>query len=307
MTGLRAGAGVNGVNVVSVFSPAKINLFLAITGRRADGFHDLVSVVAPLDFGDDLRVETQPGGAFSLSCDVADVPLDETNLVLRAARAFRETSGWSEGAKFSLTKRVPMGAGLGGGSSNATAALRALNALAGEPLSEAMLAEIAAKLGSDCVLFLKDAPVVMRGRGERIEALPSEAAGRLRGRRLLVFKPAIGIATVWAYGQMAKSAPGSYLPSGDAEARLRGWLGNPAARAEELLFNNMEAAAFAKYLTLPVMLARLRKEFGVAAGMSGSGSACFALLEEKDSNEPLVARIREGWGDEVFVIETRIR
>jgi 4-diphosphocytidyl-2-C-methyl-D-erythritol kinase len=299
--------GVNGVNVVSVFSPAKINLFLAITGRRADGFHELVSVVAPLDFGDELRVEAVDGGDFSLTCGVADVPLDETNLVLRAARAFREASGWSGGATFSLTKRVPMGAGLGGGSSNATAALKALNALAGEPLSEAKLAEIAAKLGSDCVLFLKDAPLVMRGRGERIEELPAEAAARLRGRRLLVFKPAVGIATAWAYGQMVKAAPGSYLPSGDAEARLGTWLENPAAPAEELLFNNMEARAFAKYLTLPVMLAWLRKEFGVAAGMSGSGSACFALLGEKDASGPLVARIREGWGDEVFAIETRIR
>ncbi len=295
------------MSAVTFFSPAKINLFLAITGRRPDGFHDLLSVVAPLDFGDDLRVEADPGGAFSLGCDVADVPLDETNLVLRAARAFREASGWSCGARFFLTKRVPMGAGLGGGSSNATAALKALNALAGECLDEAALAQIAVKLGSDCVLFFKDRPLVMRGRGEQIDELPARTVDRLRGRRLLVFQPAIGIATAWAYGQMVNAAPGSYLPSGDAEARLRAWLENPVARAEELLFNNMETPAFAKYLTLPVMLTRLREEFGVATGMSGSGSACFALLADKDSSEPLIARIHEGWGDEVFAIEARIR
>jgi 4-diphosphocytidyl-2-C-methyl-D-erythritol kinase len=298
---------VGGVNAVSVFSPAKINLFLAITGRRADGFHDLVSVVAPLAFGDELRVEADGTGAFSLACDVAEVPLDESNLVLRAAKAFREASGWKGGAKFFLTKRVPMGAGLGGGSSNATAALRALNQLAGDILGEAALAEIAGRLGSDCVLFLRDAPLIMRGRGETIVALPASAEARLRGRRVLIFKPSFGIATAWAYGEMIRSAPESYLPSGDAEARLRAWLEAEAAPAETLLFNNMEPVAFAKYLALPVMLAWLRKESGVVAGMSGSGSACFALLGEDTAAEPLIARIRDAWGQDVFALETRIR
>ncbi|WP_245844360.1 4-(cytidine 5'-diphospho)-2-C-methyl-D-erythritol kinase [Nibricoccus aquaticus] len=291
---------------MSVFSPAKINLFLAITGRRADGFHELVSVVAPLEFGDELRVEADASGSFSLTCDVAEVPVDETNLVLRAAKTFREASGWTGGAKFSLTKRVPMGAGLGGGSSNATAALRALNALAGGRLGDGELAEIAAGLGSDCVLFLREEPLVMRGRGERIEALPEEAAGRLSGRRLLVFKPAFGIATAWAYGEMVKAAPGSYLASGDAEARLAAWIGKAGAPAEELLFNNMEAAAFRKYVALPVLLTWLKDEFGVAAGMSGSGSACYALLRGDSPVEAMVARIREALGGEVFVVETRI-
>lgn len=264
----------------------------------------MVSVVAPLAFGDELRVDAS--GAFSLTCDVAELPLDETNLVLRAARAFREASGWTGGATFFLTKRVPMGAGLGGGSSNATAALRALNTLSGGLLGEEKLAEIAARLGSDCVLFLREEPVVMRGRGERIEVLPAEAAGRLSGRRLLVFKPAFGIATAWAYGEMVKAAPKSYLASGDAEARLAAWVGRAGAPAEELLFNNMEAAAFRKYVALPVLLAWLREEFGVAAGMSGSGSACYALLREDSPVEAMVARIREALGDEVFVVETRI-
>jgi 4-diphosphocytidyl-2-C-methyl-D-erythritol kinase len=106
---------------------------------------------------------------------------------------------------------------------------------------------------------------------------------------------------------MVKMAPGSYLPSGDAEARLASWLGNENATAERLLFNNMEVPAFKKYVALPVLLAWLRKEFGVAAGMSGSGSACFALLDENMPSEPLVTRIREAWGEDVFTAETRIR
>src|SRR5438552_482615 len=132
---------------VSLFSPAKINLFLAVTGRRADGFHDLVSVVAPLDFGDELvaelggsRREAGGGKQFTLECDHPEVPVDGANLVLKAAEAFVAATGWSGSVHFRLTKRIPPGAGLGGGSSNAVAALRALNRLAGGLLDEVRLA-----------------------------------------------------------------------------------------------------------------------------------------------------------------------
>jgi 4-diphosphocytidyl-2-C-methyl-D-erythritol kinase len=309
---------------VTVFSPAKINLFLAITGRRADGFHDLVSVVAPLAFGDELvaedgdrRSETGDGrseseggeakgaGRFTLACDAADVPLDETNLILKAAKLYAVTTGWDGGAHFRLTKRIPMGAGLGGGSSNAVAALRALNQLSGGRASEAQLEAMAAQLGSDCVLFLRDAPVVMRGRGERVENLSLGAAARVRGRRVLVFKPSFGIATSWAYGRMVARG-GDYLPAVDAEARLAAWIAS-GAPAEELLFNNMEPAAFEKFVALPVLLQKLRDEFGLAPRMSGSGSACFALLRDDQPAAPIVARIREAWGEPACVFEARLR
>jgi len=293
------------VNRLVVQSPAKLNLFLAITGRRADGFHDLVSVVAPVDFGDTLEMETTEGG-FSLACDDPALEVDETNLVLRAARAFAAATGWTGGAKFSLVKRIPMGAGLGGGSSNAAATLRGLNEIAGSPLSGERLAELAAQLGSDCVLFLKGGPVIMRGRGERVESLPADAAGRLRGRRVLLFKPGFSISTVWAYRRMAAGAPDSYLPSEAAEARLAVWLATSGMPGEELLFNNMEGPAFAKYVALPVMLDVLRAEFGLAPCMSGSGSACFALLPDGTAVEPIQARIREYWGAEAFVVEARL-
>jgi 4-diphosphocytidyl-2-C-methyl-D-erythritol kinase len=293
---------------VTVFSPAKINLFLAITGRRADGFHDLVSVVAPLEFGDELTAEEsrdEGRGAkarFTLECDAADVPLDETNLVLKAAKLFAVTTGWDSGANFRLTKRIPMGAGLGGGSSNAVATLRALQQLSGERASAAQLEAMAAQLGSDCALFLRGAPVVMRGRGERVDNLPA-AAARVRGRRLLVFKPSFGIATPWAYGRMVTRAT-DYLAAADAEARLAKWSGG-SAPVEELLFNNMEPAAFEKYVALPVLLAQLRKEFGLVPHMSGSGSACFALLGDNQVAAPIADRIRSAWGAAAHVIETR--
>jgi 4-diphosphocytidyl-2-C-methyl-D-erythritol kinase len=294
--------------MVSVFSPAKINLFLAVTGRRADGFHDLVSVAAPLDFGDRLvasiEKEQAKAGPFTLQCDLPDVPVDGSNLVLKAAEAFAAATGWKQSVRFSLKKNIPMGAGLGGGSSNAVAALRALNRLADGLLGEEQLAQLAATLGSDCVLFLKNAPVVMRGRGERVEPLPQSAAARLRGRRVLLFKPSFGISTPWAYGRMVARG-GDYLPTAQAEARLAAWLdGN--APAEEILFNNMQPAAFEKYVALPLLLERLRREFGVAAAMSGSGSACFALLRDDTVTAPLAACVRECWGPAAFVQEAKI-
>lgn len=305
------------VTSVTVFSPAKINLFLAITGRRADGFHDLVSVVAPVSLGDELRIEFLDAGApFELSCRDASVPSDASNLVMRAAEAFREASGWRRGARFFLEKKIPAGAGLGGGSGNAAAVLRALNDAAGCPLDEARLAMVAAGIGSDCALFLHGAPVVMRGRGERVECLPTGAARRLSGRRVLIFKPDVSIGTAWAYRQLAARAPEGYLPSEKAETRLAAWIDGAeagAAGAEDLLFNNMEPPAFEKFVALPVLLARVRERFGVAAGMSGSGSACFALLREDapdaarvETVREMSAVVREAWGADAFVVEARI-
>lgn len=292
---------------VEVFSPAKINVSLAITGRRADGFHELVSVVAPLAWGDTLTVETGGGvEGFSLTCDDPFVPLGPENLILKAAAAFREATDWTGGGQFTLAKQIPMGAGLGGGSSNAAAALRGLNTLAGEPLDRPALAAVAAKVGSDCALFVYGGPVVMRGRGERVEALPPAGAVRLSGRELLVFKPAFGISTAWAYGRLAAVAPGGYLPAADAEAWLAGWLAADRRPAEELVYNNMEPPAFAKFPALPVLLERLRKDFGLTAGMSGSGSACFALLSEDSPVGKIEAVIREAWGVSAFILRTRL-
>jgi 4-diphosphocytidyl-2-C-methyl-D-erythritol kinase len=291
------------VSVLTLNSPAKINLLLAITGRRGDGFHDLISVVAPLQWGDTLTVE--PADDFSVSCADPTVPLDASNLVLKAAHAFRNATGRSAGAKFSLVKRVPMGAGLGGGSSNAVAALRGLNELAGGILSLRQLREVAAGIGSDCPLFLHDGPVIMRGRGDIIEPLAKEGAARITGRHVLVFKPEFGISTPWAYARMAQGAPSSYVSAEEMETRLSGWLGGDAP-AEEFVFNNMERPAFDKFPALPLLLERLSKNFGLTCRMSGSGSACFAFLRDDAPLANITATIRRSWGESAFVLPTRL-
>jgi 4-diphosphocytidyl-2-C-methyl-D-erythritol kinase len=287
-----------------LFSPAKINLFLAVTGRRADGYHELVSVVAPVDFGDTLGIETRAGDEFTLECADPAVPRGESNLVLKAARLFAETTGRPGGAAFFLEKRIPMGAGLGGGSSNAVAALRGLNFLAGEPLDAAALAALAARVGSDCALFLPGGPVVMRGRGERVE--PLEVAVRLRGRRVLVFKPGFGIGTPWAYAQLAAAGEKNYLPAAEAEARLAAWRRDANAPAEAILFNSFEQPVFQKFPALPVLLENLAAEFGLAAHLSGSGSACFAFLPDGVATGAVAARIHEAWGAAALVVEAKI-
>jgi 4-diphosphocytidyl-2-C-methyl-D-erythritol kinase len=294
--------------VVTIPAPAKLNLFLAVTGRRPDGFHDLVSVVVPLDWGDTLTVtpasEARPA-ALRLACDDPAVPADGTNLVLVAARAFARATGRNDAVDFSLVKRIPAGAGLGGGSSDAAAALQALNRLAGGPLSPEALAAVAAEVGSDCPLFLRPGPVVMRGRGERVEPLAA-AAVRLCGRRVLVVKPGFGISTPWAYGALARGAPATYLPADEAEARLAEWVARADAPAEDLAFNSFEAVVFAKFAALPVLRARLREEFNLGLHLSGSGSAAFVFLAESAEAGPVEAAVREAWGASALVVEARI-
>lgn len=294
--------------VLSIFSPAKLNLFLAVTGRRPDGFHDLVSLVTTVQFGDTLHVEPTTGVDDVLECADPAVPRDDSNLVLKAARAFRAATGGSHGVRFVLEKRIPMGAGLGGGSSNGVAALQALNELAGRPLGQDQLSGIAAQLGSDCPLFLAGAPLVMRGRGERVELLSPAAAKRLAGTRVLVFKPAFGVETAWAYRRMAEQQArhgNVYIPSPEAERRLAAWIEHPDQPVEELLFNNLERPAFEKQVALPTLLERLRAE-GLRPRMTGSGSACFAVLPEGVASGRIRELILDAWGETTFVIETRL-
>lgn len=293
---------------ISVFAPAKLNLFLAVTGRRADGFHDLVSLVAPLDFGDTLWLEpgAASGGAGDvLECAAPGVPADASNLVLKAAAAWRAAGGIAPPMRFVLEKRTPAGAGMGGGSSDAVAALRGLQELAETRVPLVAVAPMAVALGSDCPLFLSGGPTIMRGRGERLEALAPAERARLDGQRVLVCRPGFGIDTPWAYGRLVAGAPQSYMPAALAEARLTAWRAGEIG-LEELLANSFEAVAYAKFAALPALAARLRERHGLRLHLTGSGSACFALLPEHGDAAAALAEVRATWGAEAFVVETRL-
>lgn len=290
---------------IVVFAPAKLNLYLAVTGRRADGFHDLVSLVAPLDVGDTLRLEAAAGPGDELRCTAPGVPTDPGNLVLRAAAAWRAAGGKAPPVRFVLEKRTPTGAGMGGGSSDGVAALRGLQAVASEGLPAERVAVLAGGLGSDCPLFLADAAVIMRGRGERLEPLDVAEQSRLRGRRVLVCRPGFGIDTPWAYGRLVAGAPASYTPEPEAEARLQAWRRGDLG-LEDLLANSFQPVAFAKFAAFPALAARLLERLGLRLHLTGSGSACFALLPDGADMAAATELVRAAWGPEAFVCTARL-
>lgn len=291
---------------VALFSPAKLNLSLAVTGRRADGFHDLVSVATTLAWGDTLSARPlDHHGPCTLRCDAPGVPTDATNLVLRAATLFAAETGWTQAVEFDLKKQIPAGAGLGGGSGNAVATLRALALLSGRKLAPARLHHLAAQLGSDCPLFLADGPVLMRGRGERLEPLPAAAADRLRGHRVLVCKPAFGVETGPAYQALA-ARPHLYAAAAAEELRLATWCAAPSSPPEALLANTFEHVVFTRWPALPVMAELLLERHALRLHLSGSGSACFALLAPDTDLPPVAHTIRSGWGDHALIVDTHL-
>jgi 4-diphosphocytidyl-2-C-methyl-D-erythritol kinase len=280
---------------------AKLNLSLAITGRRADGFHELVSLVAPIALADKLSLDV--GRPLGLTCDDPALPVDGTNLVLKAAAAYARRRPAAPTGHFHLTKRVPHGAGLGGGSADAAAALRLLDRASGAPLGPEVLEALAAEVGSDCPFFVRGQAAVMRGRGERLEILPAAARAALAGRKVVLAKPPFGVPTPEAYGLLAKA--GKYRPLAQAEAELAAWLAGPAADPVKL-GNDLEDPVFSKYVALPAGLASFRRVTGSDWQMTGSGSACFAWVDDGFDQAGLRADATRVWGPGAWVAETVI-
>ena len=280
---------------------AKLNLSLAITGRRADGFHELISLVAPIGLADTLTLDV--GRPLGLTCDDASLSVDGSNLVLKAAAAFVKRRPSAPTGHFHLIKKVPHGAGLGGGSSDAAAALRLLDQASGDPIGLEVLETLAAEVGSDCPFFVRGQAAVMRGRGERLEILPLAARAALAGRKVVLVKPPFGVPTPEAYALLAKA--GKHRPAAQAEAELAAWIAQPAADPSAL-GNDLAAPVFAKYLALPVGLESFRRATGVNWQMTGSGSACFAFVSDGFDHARLRADVRRAWGPGAWVEETVI-
>ncbi|TVR45229.1 MAG: 4-(cytidine 5'-diphospho)-2-C-methyl-D-erythritol kinase [Puniceicoccaceae bacterium] len=283
-------------------SPAKLNLFLAVTGRRADGYHELVSLVSTVAWGDTVELALDDGpDEIVLSCTSAGVPAGPANLAWRAAALYREERPFSGRLRIGLEKRIPAGAGLGGGSSNAAAVLWGLERLLGDTPGEEVRRARAARLGSDVPLFLAPGPVLMRGRGEKTETVPPKLAAALKGRPVLIFKPGVEIATARAYQALAAGAPESHTPESAAEDLWRRWVAAPGSAP---LANSFSAVAAAKFPAIALLLERLRKTFGARCQLSGSGSACFWL--DPPAPPGPEAAIREAWGPEAFLVRTHL-
>lgn len=265
---------------MTIQAHAKVNLVLRVLAKRVDGFHEIETLMAPITLADELDVSIFPGTGVEVQCDDPDVPTDADNLVWRAAEVFASLTGLTFRTKIELRKRIPHGAGLAGGSSDAAAVLRALDALHHTDLGHETLERLAAEIGSDIPFFVRSEPAWCRGRGEILEE-----AGPQPRLPLLLFKPPFPVSTAWAYRHRTHDVPRPPQAVGDLE-----------------LSNDLEPAVFGKYLLLPTMKTWLLEQHDVhAAMMSGSGSTIFAVL--RDGSNGLAARAKARFGESLWTCE----
>jgi 4-diphosphocytidyl-2-C-methyl-D-erythritol kinase len=271
---------------MTIDAPAKVNLTLRVLGRRVDGFHEIETLMVPITLADRLEINLRTDQSIRLTCSDPSVPSDASNLGHRAAAAFAKHTGMKFGVDIHIEKKIPHGAGLGGGSSDAAAVLVALDRLLTTKMRTEELERIAATLGSDIPFFIRSQPAICRGRGEIIE--PFEG---LPPADILLVKPPFPIPTLWAYQAWANSEKPS--------ATFQQFHGSIS------LVNDLEAPVFSKYLLLPVLKSALRAHPAVSAAMmSGSGSTIFAILW--DSAEGIEEWIRSEFGESFQTFRARL-
>ena len=260
---------------------AKVNLFLRVLRRREDGFHEIETSIAPITLCDSLEIEL--ANKFEFHCDEPNLAGDE-NLVVRAARLFFSETNREPRVRLTLGKEIPLGAGLGGGSSDAAAALRGLNRFFDAGLSRERLSSLAAQSGSDVSFFLNETAAICRGRGEIVTpaALPEPLS-------LLLLKPEFGVPSSWAYSrwQATREVPGEIY--------------RPQEFGGITFVNDLERPVFEKFVFLAQLKSWLLEQPEVGAAlMSGSGSTIFAVLRDPGSADVLIARARDELDSELW-------
>ena len=275
-------------------SPCKVNLLLNILGKRPDGFHELETVFHPVRLCDRLSF-SRGGVAIQLTCSDPKLPVDSTNLVHRAASAFRSVAKVSDGVRIHLTKHIPMAAGLGGGSGNAATTLLGLNELFGSPLSLEQLHGLAATLGSDVNFFLQFKPALATGRGEKVESLRDFPA--MRGAFFFLIHPGFGISTPWAYQNLARFPSALNGAPGRARKLISVLETADLAAAGREFYNSLEAPALEKYPVLALYQEFFREQGAAATLMSGSGSTTFALFAKRQAAETALDKFKPKFGE----------
>ncbi len=262
------------------FAPAKINLYLHILGRRPDGFHELETLMAPISLGDTLDIDLVPSG-IQFTCSDPALSDAQDNLATKAARLFLAEFKLNTGVRIHLEKKVPVGAGLGGGSSDAATVLLVLNQLTGIKCGDAKLAELATQLGSDIPFFIYGTPAICKGRGEIIG--PVTLKEKFQG---LLVHPGFGVSTPWAYKTYAQNPR-----QGDPGRKF----------ADFTLRNDLEPPPFGKYPWLPTVKKWFQAQPEVVDSMmSGSGSSVFALTGTPDVVAALRDRFLAEFGSTLF-------
>lgn len=270
--------------MTSYQAPAKINLFLHVHGRREDGYHRIDTLMAPLDLCDQLDFHNSR--TTTLLCDTPGVPLDESNLVMKAIREFEKVYGRKAKQRITLTKRVPFGAGLGGGSADAAVTLRAVNEILGTNYDHEELSAMAAAIGSDVPFFLNPVISMCTGRGEIVTPAPEYATWT---SPIVLVKPGFNVSTPTAYKRLMGAHRMKGIPYG----------GQMVDGIK--LINDLERSVFTKFPFLGLLKVWMLGRPGVkAALMSGSGSTMFALTETREQAEQLAQDVRAEVDPNVF-------
>jgi 4-diphosphocytidyl-2-C-methyl-D-erythritol kinase len=266
---------------------------LNVLGRRADGFHELETLMHPVQLHDELTFSRGVHG-IELTCNLDVLPTDCQNLVYRAAQLFLDAAGIKEGVRLRLEKRIPLAAGLGGGSGNAAVSLAGLNELFSNPLPLEKIAELAKALGSDIPFFLQDRPALATGRGENIQSLDFFPA--LRGKAFVLVHPGFGIASSWAYQQLKRFPEALNGRAGRAQKLIELLRTNDLAAAGAQFYNSLEAPALDKYPLLKLFQEFFGQNGAQATLMSGSGSTTFAIMESYGAAETLIEKFKAKFG-----------
>jgi len=289
---MKTSALKSNVKVEKLFAPAKINLGLRITGERPDGYHNLLSLFVPLSVGDELSYET-PAGGWEGSCDHRDVPMGPGSLVEKAFRFAAAALGYGGGLKVHLEKKIPMGAGLGGGSSDAAAVMRIVERMTGRGMPKDLYSEIAFKIGADVPFFLKDGPKWVEGIGEKVTPISS-----LPPLSVLLANPGVSIATSWVYSSFRQNLKLEELTGPKGAASLP----HAFSSFEDLLqyvTNDLESVVLPHYPVVAEIKERLGALGADAALMSGSGSTVFGLYSDSEKRnkaaEDLKAKNPQWW------------
>jgi len=265
---------------------AKVNLALEVLGRRSDGYHELSTVLQAVDLFDRLTVET--AGTISLETNDAALPTDDGNLIVRAARLLRETAGVKAGARIVLDKRIPVAAGLGGGSSDAAATLWGLNRLWGLRWRRERLMALAVGLGMDVPFFLGPGRALGTGRGEMLKALPA-----VGGYAMVLVNPGVPLSTQAVYSRVPKGWRAE--PEGTKRV-LEALRTRSAARLSAALTNHLERWVEPAMPAIGRMKAALLAAGALGAVMSGSGPTVFGVARSLDQARQIQRRVsRAGW------------
>lgn len=269
-------------------SAAKLNLFLEVKGRREDGFHELETVMVRTSLCDRIQVSHASGNEIKLSvtgdADLAKgVPTDESNLIVKAAKAFQDAVGSEAGWNIQLHKVIPMEAGLAGGSSNAAMTLLALNQMAGQPLLKSQLHELAASLGSDINFFVEDCQAaVCTGRGEKVASFSPTATFHF-----VVARPATGNSTPAVFGQLQHQSD-----SMKSEQVIDALMNGSVQQLQSAIFNRLTVPACKLNPEMASLMQKMEAACGRPAAMSGSGSTCFVCCEDRLDAVRILEKVR---------------